>query len=311
MSLDMKISVLKTFITVAEAKSMSKAADMLYLTQPAVSKHIKTLEKLFNVDLLHRHGHKVSLTEEGDVFYRQAKETIKVWENSVQVMHELSDKVGGTLRIGASTIPGEYLLPYLLGCYKKQYPEVELKLEIGDTVEIVRKILDEEIHLGAVGAWIERKKLMAKKFAEDKLVLIIPPGHPLTKKDKIHPFDLIKEKLIRREKGSGTRRVVEEKLSEFGVPLKELKPVLELGSTQAIITSVEAGLGISFVSSWAVCKEAASKRLETRDLEGISLNRDLYFLYPRKQYLPKSALKLLKFSDEFDLSAHLKNNYNY
>ncbi len=304
--MDMKISVLKTLITVVEEKSLSKAADILYLTQPAVSKHIKTLERYFNVNLFHRHGQKVTLTEEGIVLYRQAKEIVKVWESSVQVMNELSDKVGGVLKIGASTIPGEYLLPYLLGYYKKQYPEVELKLEIGDTVEIVRRILAEEIHLGVVGAWIERKKLLAKKFIEDKLVLIIPPGHPLTQKDKVYPSDLIQEKLIWREKGSGTRKVVEEKLSEYGILLKDLKPVLELGSTQAIITAVEAGLGISFVSSWAICREAASKRVETCDLEGISLNRDLYFLYPKEQYLPRSALRFLNFSDQFDLPAYLK-----
>ena len=307
----MKISILKTFTIAVEEKSLSKAAELLYLTQPAVSKHIKILEKHFNVQLFHRQGQKVSLTEGGELFYSQAKDIIKKWENSMQLMSELSDKVGGVLRIGASTIPGEYLLPYLLGSYKQHYPEVEIKVEIGDTGEIVKKLLSEEVHIGIVGASVERKKLKARKFTEDNLVLIIPSGHPLAQKKKIYPNDLINQELIWREKGSGTRRVVEEKLLNAGLSLESLQPALELGSTQSIITAVNAGLGISFVSAWAVCRVALSKHLVKRNVEGIPLQRDLYFLYPKEQYLPRSAIKFLDYSDQFDILLHLKNNlYN-
>jgi len=303
----MKISILKTFVTVVEEKSLSRAADILYLTQPAVSKHIKVLERFFNVSFFHRQGQKVSLTEEGEVFYNQAKEIIKKWDHALQTMEELSGKVGGVLKIGASTIPGEYILPYLLGSYKKEYPEVDIKLEIGDTSKIVRMLLAEDIHVGVVGARVERKRLKAKKFMEDEIVLIIPQGHPLAKKEKIYSSDLLQDNLIWREKGSGTRRVVEEKLVKEGMALGTLEPVLELGSTQSIITAVEAGLGISLVSSWAVKKEQALKKLVVKNIEDVSLKRDLFFLYPREQYLPRSALVLLDFIDKFDIKPLLNN----
>ncbi len=303
----MKISILKTFVTVVEEKSLSRAADILYLTQPAVSKHIKMLERFFNVSFFHRQGQKVSLTEEGEVFYNQAKEIIKKWDHALQTMEELSGKVGGVLKIGASTIPGEYILPYLLGSYKKEYPEVDIKLEIGDTSKIVRMLLAEDIHIGVVGARVERKRLKAKKFMEDELVLIMPRDHPLAKKEKIYSSDLLQDNLIWREKGSGTRKVVEEKLVKEGMALDTLEPGLELGSTQSIITAVEAGLGISLVSLWAVKKEQALKKLVVKNIEDISLKRDLFFLYPREQYLPRSALALLDFLDKFDIKPLLNN----
>ena len=303
----MKISILKTFVTVVEEKSLSRAADILYLTQPAVSKHIKALERFFNVSFFHRQGQKVSLTEEGEVFYNQAKEIIKKWDHALQTMEELSGKVGGVLKIGASTIPGEYILPYLLGSYKKEYPEVDIKLEIGDTSKIVRMLLAEDIHIGVVGARVERKRLKAKKFMEDELVLIMPRDHPLAKKEKIYSSDLLQDNLIWREKGSGTRKVVEEKMVKEGMALDTLEPGLELGSTQSIITAVEAGLGISLVSLWAVKKEQALKKLVVKNIEDISLKRDLFLLYPREQYLPRSALVLLDFIDKFDIKPLLNN----
>lgn len=295
----MKISILKTFVTVVEEKSLSRAAEVLYLTQPAVSKHIKALERYFNASFFHRQGQRVSLTEEGELFYTRAKGIIKKWEEALQAMEELRGKVGGLLKLGASTIPGEYILPYLLGSYKEKYPEVDIKLEIGDTGKIVRMLLNEEIHVGVVGAQVERKRLKAKKFFEDEIVLIMPPHHPFAQKEKIFIPDLLQDKLIWRERGSGTRKVVEEKLIKEGYSLEKFQPVLELGSTQSIITAVEAGLGISLVSLWAVKKEQALNKLVTKSIEGLSLKRDLFLLYPREQYLPRSAVVFLKFMEEF------------
>ncbi len=297
----MKISILKTFLTVVEEKSLTRAAEALYLTQPAVSKHIKMLEKYFNTRLFHRQGQKITLTEGGEILCIKAKRILKEWENTEQSISELSSTVGGVLRIGASTIPGEYLLPYLLGAFKKEYPEVEIKLEVADSLEVVRKILAEEIHLGVVGAWIERKKLLAKNFADDELVLIMHPEHPLAKEDKVLPSALVKESLIWREKGSGTRRVVEEKLHKAGIAVENITPVLELGSNQAIITAVEAGLGISFVSLWAARREEALKRIAVKKLKGVLLKRKLYYLYPKEQYLPRAAIELLNFSEKLDI----------
>ncbi len=297
----MKISILKTFLTVVEEKSLTRAAEVLYLTQPAVSKHIKMLEKFFNARLFHRQGQKITMTEAGQILYHQSKKILKEWESTTLKINELSTTVGGVLRIGASTIPGEYLLPYLLGAFQKEYAGVEIKLEVGDTQEVVRKILAEEIHLGVVGAWIERKKLLAKKFADDEVVLVLHPEHPLAGEDRINPSILGKENLIWREKGSGTRKVVEEKLLKAGISVETLEPVMELGSTQAIITAVEAGLGMSFVSIWAVRREEALKRLVVKRLEGVSLHRKLYYLYPKEHYLPRAAVELLSFSEKTDI----------
>ena len=192
--------------------------------------------------------------------------------------------------MGASTVPGEYILPHLIGAFRDQYPEVKISLEIGDSEEIRRKVIDQRVDLGVVGAIGSRPQLVAKKVLEDELILIVPQNHRWPSGSIVTVHDLTEEDFILREQGSGTRQVFAERLKEQGLDVRALHVVMELGSTEAILTAVEAHLGISVVSRWAADKALALGQVRGINVEGLNLKRDLFVIIHR-QTLPNRALE--------------------
>lgn len=243
----MKVEYFKTFITVVNEKSLSKAGKLLNLTQPAITKHLQSLEEYFNTILLERNVKGIKLTDDGALLYKYAQEILKILEEAEQNISGNKENPKGILNIGASNIPGQYLLPLLLGRYNLAYPQVKVNLEISDTGDVVAKILDGIYDVGAVGSEIKNPRLEFVPFYKDELVFILPANHPLTQKEVLEPDDLLKIPLIWREKGSGTRMFLEKALKNFGISEKKLKIVMELGSNQAVLTAVEGGLGGSFL----------------------------------------------------------------
>lgn len=241
----MNTSLLRTFIKVVDKKSLSLAAQEIHITQPAVSKHISSLEEHYGVGLIERRGRGVTMTPAGEVLYKYAHEILDLLNKTEQEIKDLSTTVQGELVIWASSIPGHYILPYIIGGFKKQYPDVHILLQISDTNDVISHLLDETAQLGAVGKKPTKKKLAVNQFINDKLVVITPIDHPLAKNKTITLEQIVKEKLIWRSPGSGTRKVLEEKLSENKISYNELNITMELGSTGAVVTAVEAGLGIS------------------------------------------------------------------
>ncbi len=221
------------------------AAEKLYLTQPAVSFQINSLEEHFGAQLVDRSGRRAELTEEGRLVLDFAHETLAGLARTEYQINELTQKVRGRLLVGASTVPGEYILPHLIGgAFRDQYPEVKISLEIGDSEEIRRKVIDQRVDLGVVGAIGSRPQLVAKKVLEDELILIVPPqNHRWPSGSIVTVHDLTEEDFILREQGSGTRQVFAERLKEQGSDVRALHVVMELGSTEAILTAVEAHLG--------------------------------------------------------------------
>ncbi|MDI3538412.1 MAG: hypothetical protein PWQ41_404 [Bacillota bacterium] len=286
----MNINQLRTLVALAECKSFSLAAEKLFLTQPAVSFQIHSLEEHFGARLVDRSGKRAELTEEGRLVWEFARQVLKLLAETEYKVSQLSQHVRGRLLVGASTIPGEYILPHLIGAFKEKFPEVQVSLEIGDSEEIRKKVLEQRLDLGIVGAIAPQGQLVATKVMEDELIVIVPPGHAWPSRARVAPSSLLAENFILREKGSGTREVLAQRLKEIGIDLADLKVVMELGSTEAILTAVEAGLGISVVSRWAADRALALGQVRQVYVEGLNLKRDL-FLVRHKQSLPNRALE--------------------
>lgn len=291
----MNLNWLKTFTTVAATRSFSRTARELNLTQPAVSKHIAALEAFYGVKLVDRSRRTVTLTEAGSALVPLAQKILSAVTEAAQEMDSFVNSVKGTLAIGASTIPGHYVLPQIIRRFREEYPEVKINLEIADTGKIIERIVAGELPLGAVGAIKTAPLLAAIPFAQDELVLIIPPGHPLANRKTITTAALAGQEFIRRESTSGTRYELEKRLRNAGVDPENLRVVAEFGSTEAVLAAVEAGLGLSFVSRRAAENRAKSGRLVMRRLQGLSLKRTLYLVYPRNRCLSRPVKAFINF----------------
>ncbi|SHF07059.1 selenium metabolism-associated LysR family transcriptional regulator [Desulforamulus putei] len=279
----MNLATLQTFIAVAEKKNLSLAAQEIHITQPAISKQLSALESHFGTALVERKGRGVSLTPAGEVFYRHAREIVDLMNRAERDIRQMSGEIRGRMIVWASTIPGHYILPPIIGAFKKEYPDVQFVLHIGDSKEAIRKLLEESAHLAAVGMLPNNKRIEGVKFFSDELVVIVPPEHPFAGSPEITLHELAREPLVWRETGSGTRSVVESHLAQGGLTPDKLNIALELGSTGAVITAVEAGAGVSVVSRWAVLKEQALGKIVTIKVKDYPMQRDLYLVYPRRK----------------------------
>jgi len=293
--LQMNLNYLETFVMVAKHKSFSRAAKALSLTQPAVSKHIAMLETHYGTKLVNRTSRRVELTDAGIVLYHFAGRIIAITQRAKEEISSFAEDVKGRLAIGASTIPGHYVLPRMISKFKELYPLVDVSLEVSNTGKIVNRLHEEAIHVGVVGAPVDCVEINCTAFMSDELVLVIPAGHPLSSRKELVADDLVGEKLIVREQDSGTRRVIEEKLTAAGVPLDSIPIAGEFGSTESVLAAVEAGLGISFVSRWAAEKAALSGRVELRTLKDVNMSRNLYLIYPKDRILSRPTHAFISF----------------
>ncbi|MGI9950929.1 selenium metabolism-associated LysR family transcriptional regulator [Moorellaceae bacterium AZ2] len=285
----MNLNQLETFVITVEKGTLSAAAEELHLTQPAVSKQLKALEEAFGLRLLERSGREVKLTEGGRIFYRRAREVLRLLEQLRRELAQVSKLVRGELLLGASTIPGQYVLPRLIGHFKAQYPGVEVKLTIGGSEDILHRLGEGEIEIGVVGAEERRKGFLYQRLVRDELILILPPDHPWAGRPALKATELVDADWVCREEGSGTRRVVEDRLRAAGVVLPAARIVMELGSTEAVVNAVEAGLGVSMVSRWAAEKSLKLGRLATVPVEGVNLERDLFLVHRARELSPAAS----------------------
>ncbi|MEW6426007.1 MAG: selenium metabolism-associated LysR family transcriptional regulator [Bacillota bacterium] len=272
----MNLRQLEVFLRVAELKSFTRAARQLYMSQPAVSFQIRSLEEELGVKLFWRNEKNVMLTEAGRLLYPEVKQMIGHFYKIKSGLDNLKGLRTGHLEIGASTIPGEYLLPLLIGDFRKKYPGVLVSLRIGGSGEVEKWLANREIDLGFTGIFVAGKEVECLPWIDDRLVLIIPPDHPWGQKKVVDVSELIKEPLILREPGSGTRRAFEDRLAAKNVLLTRGNTAMELGSTRAIITAVQAGLGIGVVSYWAAREPLLLNRVKEILLKDVDLRRKLY-----------------------------------
>lgn len=272
----MNFKQLEAFIWVAELQSFTKASRQLFMSQPAVSFQIKALEEDLQITLFQRSDKKVILTEAGRLLYPEAKQMIRHYNRIKAGLDDLKGLKTGHLVVGASTIPGEYLLPVLIGGFKEKYPGIKITLKVAGSGQVGRWVREREIDFGITGAPIEWEGTECVSWLKDRLVLIVHPSHPWAELKEVELEDLKNETIILRERGSGTRRTLEQKLAEHNISLDKLPHGMELGSTRSVITAVEANLGISFVSRYAVSESLRLGLVKEVKLGGIDLSRYLY-----------------------------------
>ncbi|MFB3885768.1 MAG: selenium metabolism-associated LysR family transcriptional regulator [Thermodesulfobacteriota bacterium] len=287
---------LETFCRVAELKSFSKAADDLFLTQPTISGHILSLERSLSLRLFDRTGREVRLTKSGEVFLQYALKILSARKSLLNALAEYSQGIRGELSLGASTIPGEYLLPKLMGYFKKDHPHFTLSLKIADTKEIVKWVLQGDVEFGMIGGKISLPSLHYERYEEDEIIVVAPPGHPLARKKKGSLADLLGEPWIIREEGSGTQMAVEKELRKKGQSLKQFNIVMEMGSTSAMKEGVKAGLGLAFISKRAVEEELRQglfSRIHVEEIDPIS--RQIYIVSHCGRTPSPIAMEFLRF----------------
>lgn len=272
----MNFKQLEAFIWVAELQSFTKASRQLYMSQPAVSFQIKALEEDLQVSLFQRGDKKVILTEAGRLLYPEAKQLVRHNNRIKAGLDDLKGLKTGHLVIGASTIPGEYLLPILIGGFKEKYPGIKITLKVAGSGQVGRWVREREIDFGITGAPVDWEGTECMSWLKDRLVLIVHPSHPWAEISEVKLEDLKNDTFILRERGSGTRRTLERKFAEHNISLEKLPHGMELGSTRSVITAVEAKLGISIVSRYAVAEALSLGRVKTVRLSGLDLSRYLY-----------------------------------
>lgn len=273
-------SKLITFINIAKLKNYTRVAEILNLTQPAVSQHIKQLEDYYEVKLIMRKGRQISLTEEGELLFRYAKE---LEANSVTLERLLKNKSAIIKRynIGATLTIGEFVLPRLLGEYKEAHQNIDIIMHVYNLEEILKRLSSGEFDLGIVEGPFDKAKLNFKKLQDDELVLVASPLSSFSQKSTVDMSDVINEgKLIMREKGSATRLIFENKLLDSGLSLSDLNIYMEVGSIGAIKSLVQANLGYTVISKEAVKHEVSLGSLNIIPIQGIKIMREFNFIYP-------------------------------
>ncbi|QGU95794.1 LysR family transcriptional regulator [Clostridium bovifaecis] len=269
---------LLTFITVAKIKSFTKAGEILNLTQPAVSQHIKHLEEYYEVTLIKKRGKEIDLTEEGQILYKYAKQ-LEVLHRNLEIEIRNKNSIHRTYNLGASMTIGGYVLPYILAEYKKSYKNIDILLQVNNTEEILHKLLNRKLNLALIEGNFDRNKFNYKKFKDDELVLAVSKHHQFTKKDKVTIEKVLKGELILREKGSGTREIFENKLQDLGYDIKGFKPYMELGGISAIKSLVEENLGYTIISEETIKREVKLDLINVIPIEGLSIRREFNFVY--------------------------------
>lgn len=291
----MNLHHLLIFAKVAEKRHFTQAAEELFISQPAVSKQMRELERTMGQPLFKQLGRQVYLTEAGEMLYGYARRIFALVDEAGAQLEEMRELEKGHLYIGASTTIGIYLLPAILGDYRSHYPKIELSLEIANADNIQERLLANEVEVGLVEGPVTHADLHHEVWRRDELVLIVGNAHPLARQENIHLEEILAEgpPFLLREQGSGTREVFEQALAGRG--LAAIRPFMELGSTEAIKKAVIAGLGISFVSLHTIQLELQAGLLKRIELVDFTLERSLYLTYPRQKRLPRAVQKFLEF----------------
>jgi len=281
----MDIRRLEVFCKVFELKSFTKAAEALSLSQPTVSEHIRLLEKNVGEILIDRLGREVVPTPAGRVFYGYAIRIIQILEESMQALSQFKGRLEGRLVLGASTIPGTYILPKFIGSFRSSHPAIRITLKIGDTQNIVDQILDGELEAGIVGYQWNDNRLLTEKIFSDELVLAVHPRHPWAKQKRIALSELIDEPFILREKGSGTRMVLRNIMEEHGFDLERISVVAEMGSTEAVRQAIKAAIGISILSGQAVDEDFQRGNLSRVEIDNVRFLRPMHLALRKNRQL--------------------------
>ncbi len=297
----MDIKQLKIFCAVADRRSFSLAGEQMGLTQPTISFQIASLEQQLGTTLFDRGGRTTTLTRSGEVLCGYARQILELVSEAEQGIHRLNGLLWGELSIGASNIPGEYILPAILQRFRGSYPGIEITMILDDTRGIIKRVLDNGIEIGVVGASENSDKLTFTTFVSDKLVLIVPARNRWFTGGMATLDELQKAPFIMRETGSGTRSITQQRLRKADLSLDDLNIAMTMGSTTAVKRAVESAAGVSIVSERAVQHELKLGLIKSMDIEGVELTRDFFIVCRKGKVLAPAAQALLQFLEENSL----------
>ncbi len=300
----MDIRQLSLFCRIVERHSFSLAAEDLNITQPAASQQVQTLERELKTTLLDRSSRRIVPTDAGQVLYRYAREILALHERACTEILDLGELVAGRVVMGASTGPGEHVLPGLLTRFRELYPGVRVSLHVDDTQEVIERVVAREFELGAIGAPTHRPDLTIEPLVRDEVVLVCSPTHSWATRDGVTLADLVAEPQIVQQQGAGIRAVVEDHLRAAGVRPEQLNIAAEMGLMESAKQAAIAGGGVTFVSRWAVGPELEHGTLVTVPIRDFEIRRDFHTVRSRTRVLSRAAEALLAFFREhYDASA--------
>jgi DNA-binding transcriptional LysR family regulator len=289
---------LQVFHTVAKLLSFTKAAETLHMTQPAVTFQVRQLEEHFNTRLFDRTHNRISLTEAGKRVFEYSDRIFELYSEMESAVREMTGDVSGILMIGASTTIAEYMLPALLGDFKKKYPDVNVQLKVSNSDGIVHMVENNVIDLGVVESPVMNKNLVVEMCRMDQLVAAVCPQHPLADRDSVTINELLEYPYICREEGSGTREVIADYMTAQGVNAGQVNLTMELGSPESIKGAVEAGMGVSIISYATVQKELKLGTLVSLTLNP-ALERPFSFVHQKQKFRHRAMDELLEFARSY------------
>lgn len=289
---------LRTFVCLAENKTMAKATDILQYAQPTISTHIANLESYYGCPLIDFQNRKYVLTEEGTCLYNYAVKILAIVTEAHTAIEEFRSLERGTLMIGSSSNIGVYMLPKILGLFREHYPDISLRVFIDRTQAIEKKVVDYELNIGIVEADVYNTNLKVEFFRKEPLVLIVSPLHPWAKREGIKADELLTMPFVVGEQGSGTRRFLERQIGDI---INHVNISLELGSTEAVKKAVENSLGISIVVESAITRELQSGTLVSVPITGVEIYKEYKIIYPSNKYLTEGTKRFLSILRSFSL----------
>jgi DNA-binding transcriptional LysR family regulator len=282
---------LRILKAVATEENFTRAAELLYVSQPSLSKQIKTLEKNLDILLINRENNKISLTENGKVFLQYCERILALCEESCRVLIDLKNGERGNLTVGASQTIGTYLMPRVLALFAQNYPQIDLKVQVNSTRIIAKNIVNREIDIAVVGGEIPeelKKNLSIKHFVDDEFSLIISKSHPFAMKKRITKEDLDHLNFITLNANSTIRKFIDNILIQNQIQTKQLKVIMQLNSIEGIKTAVSLGVGAAFVSSSAIEKEIELETIEILKIDNIRISRTLSIISNPECYKSKA-----------------------
>jgi DNA-binding transcriptional LysR family regulator len=302
---------LRILKAIASEGSFKKAAESLYISQPAVSLQVQNLEKQLSVPIFDRGNRKASFTEEGEVLLRYGIRILSLCDESCRAIEDLRCLNGGTLVIGASQTTGTYLMPRLIGLFRQKYPQIAVQLQVHSTRRISWSVANGQVNLAIIGGKVPPELdniLQITPYAEDELALILPKLHPFSKLEYIQKEDLYRLRFIALDTQSTIRKVIDQVLKQNGIDSTRFKIEMELNSVEAIKNAVQSGLGAAFVSISAIAKELELGILQWVKIEDITIKRTLSIVVNPNRYRSKASQAFSKEILTLFVSPH-KNKY--
>jgi DNA-binding transcriptional LysR family regulator len=283
---------LRILKAIALEGSFKRAADSLYVSQPAVSLQVQNLEKQLNVPLFDRGGRRAQLTEAGHLLLSYGEKIITLCQETCRAIEDLQNLQGGTLIVGASQTTGTYLLPKMIGLFRHNYPDVSVQLQVHSTRRTSWGVSNGQVDLAIIGGEVPaelHETLQIIPYADDELALILPINHPLAEVDRINKEELYKLKFITLDSQSTIRKVIDQVLIKGEIDPKRLHIEMELNSIEAIKNAVQSGLGVAFVSTTAIEKELQMGVLHSTQIKDVEVRRTLSVIVNPSRYRSKAA----------------------